>query len=149
MKHNRKLEAVEMNPLQADHYVPAIPAPACGEIESLVDQDIRFRAQRSKFLPASLFADPAWDMLLEAYRAHLRQYRVSIKHLSIASRVPATTALRWISALEAQNLISRRPDRLDGRRMYMHLTADGSAVMTAYFLSIMRPDPEEGQRCAR
>lgn len=97
---------------------------------SLADQEIAFRACRIKHFPACLFADPAWDMLLELYCAHLRQYRVSVSGLCIASQVPATTALRWISTLESQNLISRKPDPLDHRRVHIQLTADG---LIAYF----------------
>jgi DNA-binding MarR family transcriptional regulator len=93
----------------------------------------RDRARRVKYLPASLFADPAWDMLLELYQASLRQYRVPISSLCIASGVPATTALRWMQTLEAKGLIVRCPDPYDGRRFFMALSSLGENAVEHYF----------------
>jgi DNA-binding MarR family transcriptional regulator len=47
--------------------------------------------------------------------------------------VPATTALRWISALEREGLIQKRSDPLDGRRAYVSLSTKGLNAMFAYF----------------
>ena len=94
---------------------------------------IAHRARRAKLLPTNLFADPAWDMLLDLYRAELDQCRVSVSSLCIASQVPPTTALRWISALHEHGLIARRADPLDGRRYFVSLTATGSEAMGRYF----------------
>lgn len=94
---------------------------------------LRARERRAEFFGAKLFADPAWDMLLELYAAELDQRRISIGSLCIGSRVSATTALRWISVLQNHGLIERQGDPLDGRRVYVKLSAAGSSAMTAYF----------------
>lgn len=60
---------------------------------------IRARRLRSSFLPADLFADPAWDMLLDLLQAEIVQHRVPVSSLCIAAAVPATTALRWIKSM--------------------------------------------------
>ena len=99
------------------------------------------RADRTKFLPAHLFADPAWDMLLDLYYSDLMQRRITISSLCIASNVPATTALRWIKALQADGLISRQADPLDGRRHFVALTSTGMTAMKAIF-SIQRVSQE-------
>lgn len=93
------------------------------------------RARRSRdycFDPA-LFADPAWDMLLELYASHVEQRRISVSSLCVAAHVPATTALRWIAKLEQDGLAVRRDDPNDGRRSWIELTMDGVERMTRYF----------------
>lgn len=49
---------------------------------------LRARRLRADFLPGDLFADPAWDMLLDLLAAHLDQERVSVSSLCIAAAVP-------------------------------------------------------------
>jgi DNA-binding MarR family transcriptional regulator len=97
---------------------------------------LRARAQRRKFFPKDLFADPAWDMLLDLYASDLDQSRTSVGSLCIASEVPATTALRWISNLERQGLLTRQNDPLDGRRVWIDLTQSGRDALEAYFVSV-------------
>ena len=93
------------------------------------------RRNRDKFFPKNLFADPAWDMLLELYAAELGQIRVATASLCAGAAVPPTTALRWISTLEREGLIDRRNDPLDGRRIFVALSAKGVSSMEAYFES--------------
>jgi DNA-binding MarR family transcriptional regulator len=107
-------------------------APDAGHVEDLV----RARRQRAKFFNPELFADPAWDMLLELYAAALSQRRVSVSSLCIASGVAATTALRWMSALQKDGLIARENDPLDGRRVFVKLSAKGQRSIEDYFLSL-------------
>jgi hypothetical protein len=77
--------------------------------------------RRSAPLP-SLFADPAWDMLLDLFVAKAEERPVSISSVSIASGVPASTAYRWIEALLDRDAVRRRPDPLDRRRVYIEIT---------------------------
>jgi len=101
--------------------------------EGLVRAILQARLERSSCFPGDLFSDPAWDMLLELYAAELGQVRVSVTSLCIASNAPPSTAFRWISALERQNLIERRPDPLDGRRFFLSLTRDAIERFERYF----------------
>jgi DNA-binding MarR family transcriptional regulator len=98
-----------------------------------VRQGLHARAQRGRFFSARLFSDPAWDMLLELYAASLAQRRLSVSRLSERARVPLTTALRWISALEKEGAIERQADPLDGRRVFIMLSEEGRSAMSAYF----------------
>ena len=107
-------------------------APDAGEIEDL----IRARSRRLKHFSARLFADPAWDMLLELYAAELGQRRVSVTSLGIASGSPATTALRWMTTLQQEGLVDREDDPLDGRRSYVKLSQAGSKAMADYFTNV-------------
>lgn len=102
----------------------------------LVQEIIRDRRTRSQFFSPNLFADPAWDMLLDLYHAELSYIRVSVSSLCIASDVPQTTALRWINLLVGQGLVLRRADPHDGRRIFIELTAEASESMRNYFHEI-------------
>ncbi len=101
--------------------------------EEYVRAILKGRLDRTGFFPPHLFADPAWDMLLDLYAAHLGQRRVSVTSLCIAANVPTTTALRWISTLEGEGLIERRADPLDGRRFFISLTREAIRSFEQYF----------------
>ena len=100
-----------------------------------VRRDIKARRSRDQFLPGHLFADPAWDMLLELYAAELDQTRVATSGLCDRAAVPSTTALRWINTLVREGLIDRRSDPLDARRIFVRLSSTGVRCMEAYFQS--------------
>ena len=103
---------------------------------ALVKGIVRARTQRTKFLPPSLFAEPAWDILLGLYSAELAQRRMTVSQVCAAAKVPATTAIRWLNTLESSQLIIRRPDPLDGRRSFVELTEHGEKAMENFFQSI-------------
>jgi len=94
---------------------------------------IRQRRLRTDFLPATLFGEPAWDMLLDLYAAHYEGRRVSVSSLCIASSVPSTTALRAIEAMEREGCILRERDPGDGRRIFLKLSDVRRAELDAYF----------------
>ena len=79
--------------------VPEKPEAPTGDAPSVsieaVQQVIRARRLRARFFDEELFADPAWDMLLDLLQAEIAQHRVPVSSLCIAAAVPATTALRW------------------------------------------------------
>jgi DNA-binding MarR family transcriptional regulator len=119
----------------------APPAPFIAQqiTPARLRQVIKARRARELMLGPDLFADPAWDMLLEAYAADLVQTRLSVTALCHCAAVPATTALRWLQKLEQKGWLTRKKDTLDARRIWIELTPRGSARMSQYF-STIRPD---------
>lgn len=93
----------------------------------------RDRACRAKYLPWELFAEPAWDILLELYSFELVGRFASEAQLIEKLAVPATVSIRWMKMLEVQNLISRFVDPEDSAAVQIQLTAQGLAAMDAYF----------------
>jgi hypothetical protein len=91
---------------------------------------IRARRLRDQFMPADLFADPAWDMMLDLMAARLAGEQVSVSSLCIAAAVPPTTALRWIRQLTDRGMLERQADPTDGRRVFIALS-DGAADAVA------------------
>ena len=100
---------------------------------------IRARRLRARFFNEELFADPAWDMLLDLLQAELAQHRVPVSSLCIAAAVPATTALRWIKSMTDSGLFVRRADPHDGRRVFVELSPAASGAMRAYFAEAGQP----------
>jgi DNA-binding MarR family transcriptional regulator len=101
-----------------------------------VRQVIRQRRLRDELFEPELFADPAWDMLLDLYAAKLDRSRVSVSSLCIAAAVPATTALRWIKTLTDNGLFERHADMHDARRIFVQLSDGATQAMHRYFARI-------------
>jgi hypothetical protein len=99
---------------------------------------IRARRLRARFFPEDLFADPAWDMLLDLLQAELSHLRVPVSSLCIAAAVPATTALRWLKTMVADGLFLRRSDPHDGRRVFVELAPDTRNALNRYFAEVER-----------
>lgn len=110
---------------------PAVSADAVRTI-------IRARRLRSRYFAGDLFADPAWDMLLDLLQAEIAQLRVPVSSLCIAAAVPATTALRWLKTMVDQGLFLRRADPHDGRRVFVELAPDTSTALRHYFAEVGR-----------
>lgn len=81
---------------------------------------------------AKLFGEPSWDILLDLY-ARRGGKPVSVSSAAVASRVPATTALRWIATLETRGLVFRKPDVDDLRIRWLELTDRGTALLDGVF----------------
>lgn len=102
----------------------------------LVRRIIQQRQMRAKFFDDGLFADPAWDILLDLTAARVERRRVSVTSLCIASGVPSTTALRWIGQLIDAGLLERQQDEVDRRRAFIALTDRGAEAMAHYFAEL-------------
>ncbi len=109
---------------------PPLPDPR------LVRRIIRQRQLRARFFDGELFADPVWDMLLDLSAARVEHTRVSVTSLCIASGVPPTTALRWISQMKDAGLVERVEDETDKRRAFITLTDKATDAMARFFAEV-------------
>lgn len=118
------------------------PLPAGGIPELSVEtvrSVIRARRLRTRYFSEHLFADPAWDMLLDLLQAEIAQLRVPVSSLCIAAAVPATTALRWLKTMVQEGIFVRRADPHDGRRVFVELAPEASHAMRRYFAEVGTP----------
>ena len=101
----------------------------------LAYQTYQERRQRDDLFrdQAGLFAEPAWDLLLDLYVAHYQQGSISISSACIAARVPQTSGLRYIATLVRRGMVRREPDPFDARRVYLFLMPDTVAALDRYF----------------
>ena len=106
---------------------PPLPDPR------LIKQIIARRHARARYFDAGLFADPAWDILLDLTAARAEHRRVSVTSLCIAANVPTTTALRWIAQMVDSGILERVQDDTDRRRAFIALSDNSADAMARYF----------------
>lgn len=102
------------------------------QLAAIAQSEYNSRRRRDQYFDADIFAEPAWDMLLDLYIQHCRKRAVSVHSLCIASAVPATTALRWIGKLVDCGLAVRLPSEQDARVIHVELTENGLRQMGQY-----------------
>jgi DNA-binding MarR family transcriptional regulator len=108
--------------------------PSAEEVRRL----LRLRRLRDSFFDASLFADPAWDILLDLTAARIERVQVAVSSLCIAASVPPTTALRWIKAMTDHGLLERVADPDDGRRVFIQLSTSALTGIKRYFSAVRK-----------
>jgi DNA-binding MarR family transcriptional regulator len=94
--------------------------------------------RQSSFEQDYITGEPCWDVLLDLCIAEIEGHRVSVTSLCIASGVPSTTALRWISLLERDDLIERQADPRDKRRTFLRITKRAFETMLEYHRRITK-----------
>jgi len=108
---------------------------------AMIRSIIRARRLRDSYFKGDIFADPAWDMLLDLMAARLEKHRVAVSSLCIAAAVPPTTALRWIKTLTDKGLFVRCADPADGRRVYIELSDEAARALAGYIRAAHRISP--------
>jgi len=115
--------------------------PDCDALEvheEAVKAAIQAWRDRACYLPAELFSDPAWGMLLELLHAEIGHRRVSLSRLCRASASSTPSAVRWLKVLEDRELVVRRADPLDARSEFVELSRKGSTALRLYFRDIVQ-----------
>ena len=97
---------------------------------------IRARRLRTHYFTEEIFADPAWDILLDLLHAELMHQRVAVSSVCAAAAVPPTTALRWLSTLVEKGLVRREADPHDRRRVFVELSPEASVALRRYFQEV-------------
>jgi DNA-binding MarR family transcriptional regulator/CheY-like chemotaxis protein len=115
------------------HQTPASPVAEGLPSPEEIRRTLRLRRMRDSFFDGSLFADPAWDILLDLAAARQELTQVAVSSLCIAASVPPTTALRWIKAMTDHGLLERVADPEDGRRIFIQLSDMAVTALTGYF----------------
>lgn len=114
------------------------PEPAGPDELPFIQAMLRARRLRGEHLPADLFADPAWDILLDLMVARLERKRVTVSSLCVAAAVPPTTALRWIATLTGRGLLVRAVDSADRRRAFVGLSDIAARALGTWLLQARR-----------
>jgi len=107
-------------------------------LAALIRLILKNRRLRSQFFSNDIFADPAWDMLLDLTLARLEGRHISVSSLCVAANVPTTTALRWIKQLIERGLIDRKSDPGDARRSFVEIEDAPFNQMIYYLTKISR-----------
>jgi hypothetical protein len=99
------------------------------------------RFKRQKYFPKADLFEPVWDICLDLFFSQMTGRRISISSACIASHVPPTTALRYISQMKKDGLITSHPDKLDKRRVYLRLSNQATQAMKEYLVAEIGDQP--------
>jgi DNA-binding MarR family transcriptional regulator len=130
----------------------AATPPTRRQLANLACRIYDARRTRDKYFDRSLFAEPAWDMLLALYCLPARGEFLTVSGLSHAAGAQETTGLRWQKELTSAGLIERGPHGIDRRKQMVRLTTEGRAVLERYLIRILthcRASPDFPDRAGR
>ena len=131
-------ELVVLNRLLAKATISAASGSAAQRNETahaiaIAERIYRFRRHRedkaAQIFGDGLFADPAWDILLDLFIHNARGMKVSVSSVCLGAHTPATTALRHIAELERRGVIVRSPHPNDRRVWHASLTDEALAFV--------------------
>lgn len=72
---------------------------------SLTAAMLEFRRFRFNVLPAELFSEPAWDLLLELYVADAEGRRLTASQVCERSKIPPVVMSRWLQHLSQAGFV--------------------------------------------
>lgn len=130
------------------------PDNADEQLADCATEIYRIRRRRERQLGRDLLGEPGWDLMLDLFINTVRSVPVSVTGACIATNVPTTTALRWISVLEERGLLKRYPDPFDRRVVLVRLTDDGLKRMRGILAEMVArgfsaPETEAGKKPKR
>lgn len=106
---------------------------------------IHARHLRFRYFDKSLFADPAWDILLDLFHAEVARQHVTLSSLCVAASVPPATADRWIQIMSDANLLRRYSDPDGAGEELVALSPLASQAMRNFFNELGKPHPPSGE----
>jgi hypothetical protein len=96
-----------------------------------VEALMKLRECRNRLFGINLFSDPAWEIMLRLFAAHLQGSSMrTVDLVGVISSVPTSSLLRFLSALEHDRRIFWIKGDQDG---VVQLTLDSLAAMHALF----------------
>ena len=101
-------------------------------LAAIAERMYQERRRRSRHFPSHLFAEPAWDILLDLFVNGVRNRAISITSACIAGGIPATTGLRWLGLLEKEGLLVREISGDDARVTWVRLSDQGLNAVRGY-----------------
>lgn len=97
--------------------------------EYQISSIMRFRLARAELFDAAIFANPAWDILLQLFAARLAHRQMRL--VDLPEIVPRSTLARWALALEEQGLISFGVEEPQTEEVRLEISDEGAARMTS------------------
>jgi CheY-like chemotaxis protein len=113
-------------------------APDRPTLQKFARSILKSRHKRAEFMDTTMFADPAWDILLDLTSAALEGRSVPVLSASAAADVPMTTALRYVKQLVASGMVNRWDDPSDKRRSLLALEDKALEGMVSYLSHVWR-----------
>ena len=104
---------------------------------ALASLTLQLRQRRQTHFSASMFGEPAWDLLLALYVTQTDAEVASVSTLAKTAEIPMSTASRWLDYLEEHGFVERQPSHLDGRASNVFLSPRGRAALGQYLADML------------
>jgi predicted transcriptional regulator len=118
------------------------PGKVVGEVAfnetELAEQIYRARRDRDRVFKDDIFADPAWDILLDLFVRSARNEPISISSACHGANVPEATALRYLHALTEKKYLERIAHPSDKRSTTLKMTSLGNKLMAEWLQNVRR-----------
>ena len=136
-----KLAELSLRRVPSDRVPPAKDDRFKG-FEELIDWLLDERRIRGQHFPPELVSGPGWDIMLDLLRAKVERRPLPVSSLCVASWLPATSAARWVDALEDWGLVARRQDQEVPAGDALELTSRACAAFDSYLDELSGPSAE-------
>ncbi len=112
-------------------------------LTAIAENMYRFRRRRDSLMTsqfgADVFADPAWDIILDLYIQNSKNQDVCVTSACAAAMVPITTALRYITVLSDRGMIERSKNQKDGRSYLLRLSPEAVHIVEELLTELVPP----------
>ena len=102
-------------------------------LTAIAENLYRIRRRRDALMTSrfgtDIFADPAWDIILDLYIHNSNNKDVCVTSACAAAMVPITTALRYITVLSDRGMIERSKNQKDGRSYLLRLSPEAIQIV--------------------
>lgn len=107
-----------------------------GAMSKAVASIMTLRNRRAKHMDASLFGEPAWDMLLTLFKAYLARTDLTVVQVCRSGGPYESTARRWIAILVDLGLVEVVSDGREDHLKTVRLTEQGAIKMTKSLIEL-------------
>ena len=135
-KVGRVAESLAELALERDSRERAGPSGDSHLSEEDVDWVIRARRERARYLPAGLFGEPVWDMMLHLLHAEIMGRCVPAADACLATGLDGRIGLRWLKAMIENGLVALQEESSDGEE-HVELAREVSLGLRRYFREIV------------
>jgi DNA-binding MarR family transcriptional regulator len=108
------------------------PADKRAILRQRAEELFRIRMERKRHFAASMFGEPAWDVLLSLFVGEPAIDAMTVSRIAQMTDTPLSSALRWVDYLESQHLIIRHAHPTDRRSSMVELTDVGRTQLELY-----------------
>lgn len=125
----------------ADESAPPILEGEAADRRPALARYIQARSARATLLGQSLFADPAWDILLLLFQAELDDGALTLEQISEKGRLSLNATVGQVGVLERRGLVYEHRSSPDSRRRRaLRLTPLAVDAMSSWFALTFQSD---------
>ncbi|PAL25911.1 winged helix DNA-binding protein [Sphingopyxis sp. GW247-27LB] len=120
--------------------IPLLGGNEQDQLAAIAQSEFHNRRRRDSLIRYDLFAEPAWDMLLDLYIQYHRGQPVAVDRLCTVAATASTTALRWLALLIERELVIRSSAAEDDGIVRVALSERGIGEMERYLRDFLHRD---------